>query len=240
MDVTFNLRNGSYQPYKTSNDDLKYISDLSNHPPKILKQLTTTISDKLLRNSLSELIFNESKHQYENALSKSGFKTELTYKDHCWPRTFFRPPLTPPTIKKMISKKRKIIWFNPPYNQNVLTNIAKINLKLVDKHFRRTHRLRKIFNCITIKVSYSWINNVQQLIKKHSNFIQNKKNTASRNCNCRDKNGCPLNGNCKTKNVIYKCSLLTKNNAYCLLRCHRRKIQELVLTPSTIVPKRRL
>ena len=83
LDVTFNLRNGSYQPYKTSNDDLKYISDLSNHPPQILKQLTTTISNKLLRNSLSELIFNESKHQYENALSKSGFKTELTYKDYC-------------------------------------------------------------------------------------------------------------------------------------------------------------
>ena len=31
--------------------------------------------------SLSELIYNESKHQYEDILNKSGLKTELTYKD---------------------------------------------------------------------------------------------------------------------------------------------------------------
>ena len=128
LDVIFNLRNGSYRPYKKPNDELKYINVLSNHPPQILKQLTTTISDRLSRNSSSELIFNESKHQYEDALSKSGFKTELTYKDSI-----------APTTKKVISTKRKIIWFNPPYNQNVSTNIAKIFLKLVDKHFPHTH-----------------------------------------------------------------------------------------------------
>ena len=106
LDVTFNLRNGSYRPYKKPNDELKYINVLSNHPPQILKQLTTAIRDRLSRNSSSEPIFNEWKHQYEDALSKSGFKTELTYKDS-----------TAPTTKKMISRKRKIIWFNPPYNK---------------------------------------------------------------------------------------------------------------------------
>ena len=130
LDVTFNLKNGSYRPYKKPNDELKYINVLSKHPPQILKQVTTKISDRLSRNSSSKLIFNEAKHQYEDALSKSGFKTELTDKDS-----------TTPTPKK----KRKIVWFNPRYNQNVSTNIAKIFLKLVDKHFPRTHRLHKIF-----------------------------------------------------------------------------------------------
>ena len=51
----------------------------------------------------------------------------------------------------------------------------------------------------------------QQLIKKHNNFIQNKKNKTTLSCNCRDKNGCPLNGNCRRENVIYKCTSLTKN-----------------------------
>ena len=106
LDVTFNLRNGSYRPYKKPNDELKYINVLSNHPPQILKQLTTAIRDRSSRNSSSEPIFNEWKYQYEDALSKSGFKTELTYKDS-----------TAPTTKKMISRKRKIIWFNPPYNK---------------------------------------------------------------------------------------------------------------------------
>ena len=57
LDVKFNLRNESYQPYKKPNDELKYINVLSNHPPQILKQLTVTISDRLSRNSSNELIF---------------------------------------------------------------------------------------------------------------------------------------------------------------------------------------
>ena len=110
----------------------------------------------------------ESKHQYEDALRKSGFKSKHTYRHSI-----------APTNKKMISRKRKTIWFNPPYNQNESANITKIFSKLVDKHFPRTHRLRKIFNCNTIKVSYSCMGYVQKLIKKHNKFIQNKKNTAT-------------------------------------------------------------
>ena len=188
---------------------------MSNHPPQILKQLTITISDRLSRNSSSELIFNESKHQYENASRKSGFKSKLTYRDS-----------TAPTNKKMISRKRKITWFNPPYNQNVSTNIAKIFLKLVDKHFPRTHRLQEIFNRNTKEVSYSYMSDAQQLIKKHNNFIKNNKNKTTLSCNCRDKNGCPLNRSCncrdkngcplnrngKTENINYKCTSLMKSS----------------------------
>ena len=32
------------------------------------------------------------------------------------------------------TRKRKIIWFNPPFNAAVKTNIAKEFLKLIDKH----------------------------------------------------------------------------------------------------------
>ena len=165
---------------------------MSNHPPHILKQLTTTISNKLSRN-LSRELYRIKTPVYQDALSKSGFKTELTHKDS-----------TPPTTKKTISSKIKIIWFNPLYNQNTSTNIAKIFLKLVDKHFPHTHQLQEIYNCNAIKISYSFMSNVQQLIKKHNNFIQNKKNKTTLSCNCRDKNGCPLNRNCRTENVIYK------------------------------------
>ena len=87
FNVTFNLRNGSYQTYKKPNNELKCINVLSNQPPQILKQLTPTISNKLSKNSSSELISNESIHQYEDTLSKSGFKTELTCKDPTAPTT---------------------------------------------------------------------------------------------------------------------------------------------------------
>ena len=44
LDVTFNQRNRSHQPYKKPNDELKNIYVLFNHPPQILKQLTASIN----------------------------------------------------------------------------------------------------------------------------------------------------------------------------------------------------
>ena len=72
------------------------------------------------------------------------------------------------------------------------------------KSFPRIHWLRKIFNRNTIKVRYSCMCNIQQFIKKYNNFIQNKRNKITLSCDCRDKNECKLNGNCRTENVIYK------------------------------------
>ena len=63
-----------------------------------------------------------------------------------------------------------------------------------------------------MKVGYSCMINVQILIKKHNNIIQNKKNKKKLSFKCHDKNVCPLNGNCRTQNIIYRCTSPTKNN----------------------------
>ena len=94
LDVTFNLLNETYRPYRKPNDELKYINVSSNHPPQIIKQLVNTINDRLSTNSSSEKVFNEPKSYYENALNKSGYKTQLEYK-------------APPTSIKRNSKNRK-------------------------------------------------------------------------------------------------------------------------------------
>ena len=39
FDLTFNLINGSYKPYKKPNNTLLYINKNSNHPPQIIKKL---------------------------------------------------------------------------------------------------------------------------------------------------------------------------------------------------------
>ena len=39
LDVTFNLENNTYRPYKKPNEKLIYIDVSSNHPPQIKKQL---------------------------------------------------------------------------------------------------------------------------------------------------------------------------------------------------------
>ena len=72
------------------------------------------------------------------------------------------------------NRNRKVIWFNPPYSLNVKTNISKVFLKLVRKHFPRSHKLSKIFNLNTIKIGYSSIPNEKNLIKRHNSKILNK------------------------------------------------------------------
>ena len=75
LDITFNLNNGIYKPYKKPNDRLLYINKSSNHPPQIINQLPKIISDRLSRNSSNKEVFNTAKGEYEEALKCSGYST---------------------------------------------------------------------------------------------------------------------------------------------------------------------
>ena len=97
-------------------------------------------------------------------------------------------------------------------------------LVLVDKHFLKDHKLRKIFNRNTIKISYSCMNNTKQIIDNHNKRILNSSkhindtadntNTKdSKTCNCRQKNTCPLNGNCLQSSLIYQATVTRKDNS---------------------------
>ena len=70
LDVTFNLENNTYRPYRKLNDKLIYIDVSSNHLPQIKKQLTKVISDRLSRNSSNADIFDNTKLEYDEALEK--------------------------------------------------------------------------------------------------------------------------------------------------------------------------
>ena len=74
---------------------------------------------------------------------------------------------------KFDNRKRKhdVLWFNPPYNSTVSTNIGREFLKLIDECFHKGHKLRKAFNRHTVKISYSTTPNMQQIIsaKKQQN-----------------------------------------------------------------------
>ena len=72
-DITFNLNNGTYRPYKKPNDLLPHINKSSNHPPQIINQLSKAINERLSRNSYNEEVFNSSKHQYGKAVRDSGY-----------------------------------------------------------------------------------------------------------------------------------------------------------------------
>ena len=74
LDITFNLINGSYKPYKKPNDALLYINKNSNHQPQLINELPKTINDRLSRNSSNADIFSSSKEEYETALKNSRYK----------------------------------------------------------------------------------------------------------------------------------------------------------------------
>ena len=97
----------------------------------------------------------------------------------------------------------KIIWFNPPFNLDVSTNVAKIFLNLIEKHFPCSSKLHKVFNKSIVKVSYSCTQNMSQVIKGHNKKIFSKE---TQDCNCRVKTDCPLNRGCRKESVIYKCT----------------------------------
>jgi hypothetical protein len=112
------------------------------------------------------------------------------------------------------NRQRNIIWFNPPFSKSVNTNIGREFLSLIDNHFPLQHKLHKIFNRNTLKMSYSCMNNVKSIITKHNAHIitnSQSQNTETDNCNCDNKNTCPLPKQCMTNNIIYKATVTTNN-----------------------------
>ena len=132
IDVSLNLRNGTYRPYKKPNDLLLYIHSLSHHPPNVIKEIPNSIQEGLSKNSSNEEILNKAKCENEDAPKKSGFKVDFKY--------------TKNQQQKPKNRTRNIICFNPPFNKAVSTNVAKIFLRLINRHFPRSHRLHKIFS----------------------------------------------------------------------------------------------
>ena len=104
---------------------------------------------------------------------------------------------------------------NPPYNMNVKTNIGKAFLFLVKKHFPPKHKYRSLFNKNTIKLSYSCMENVEQIIKKHNAKIlkstEKVEPETRKNCNCQKASSCPMSGNCQNKCIVYRAEVKTSN-----------------------------
>ena len=79
LDVTFDLDNGKFKPYRKPNDDPLYINRHSNHPPSIIKQLPTSINKRISALWADEQTFHESAPIYQNALRHSNFDHKLDY-----------------------------------------------------------------------------------------------------------------------------------------------------------------
>lgn len=203
LDVTFDLTNGTYCPYRKPNDHPQYINTKSNHPPNIIKQIPASINRRISDNSSSEDAFNKAKPVYDSALKASGYTETLTYNKDKQP------------ARPRRNRQRNIIWYNPPFSKNVKTNVSRTFLKLISKHFPKQHKYHSLFNKNNVKVSYSCMDNMESIINKHNKKVTNADNDTSTvnqvQCNCRNKDQCPLDNKCLTSSVIYNAQVTTNN-----------------------------
>ena len=192
------LINNTYQPYQKEKSETVYINKHSNHSLNILKELPKTINKQITDISCNQDIFDATKSTYEEALSKSGFNEELKY--NC------KDVKGKTRNKEQRKRRRKIIWFNPPFSLSAKINIGKMFFKMLKKNFPKSNPFSKIFSKNTIKINYSCTRNMKSIISVHNKQILTPKNKQV-GCNCRIKNSCPLNNKCLTSQLIYQANV---------------------------------
>ena len=142
-----------------------YVRKDSNHPPSITKNIPESINRRLSNISSNQNIFEDATNVYQEALDKSGYDYKLNFN----PRK---------SNNNQGANKRKrignVTWFNPPFSGNVATNIGKKFFRLLDKCFPPGHQLHQLLNRNTIKLSYSCMPNVKQIISSHNTNVLKK------------------------------------------------------------------
>ena len=88
---------------------------------------------------------------YNGALKNNGFNEILKFS---------------PTIPTRRHRRKNITWFNQSFSVNVKTNVGKLFLTLLQKHFPGHHKYHKSFNKNNVKISYSCIPNMKRCYLK--------------------------------------------------------------------------
>ena len=84
------------------------------------------------------------------------------------------------------------------------TNIGKIFLRLLEKHFPKHHKYYKLFEKNNVKISYSCIQNIASVIQNHStNLLRDLVASTTKECSCRQKSNCPLAEKCLSECLVY-------------------------------------
>ena len=196
LDISLNFQDGSYRPYRKDDSVPVYIHKDSNHPPHIKKGLVNMISRRISSLSSSEEIFNQAAPIYNQALRNSGFDEPIKFskKDD--------------KIKR--NRSRKIIYFHPPWSDQIESKIGKGFLQLLDKHFPKGSELFHYFNRQKVKVSYSILPNVTRQIKGNNRKVLHpEKIMQLKGCSCTNgPDNCIVEGgHCLTDNVVWTTQL---------------------------------
>ena len=123
LDVTLDLSNNSYKPFIKPNQNPSYINVNSNHPKNIIKQIPKAVNLRIGKLSANEKIFKESSKRYIEALKNSGFKEDFRYLKLNMTNEIAKENNN--YVQKNKNRKRKIIWFNPPFCKLANIDVGK-------------------------------------------------------------------------------------------------------------------
>ena len=123
LDIIFCLYSESYQLCRKPNGEPLHISRNSNHPPTILSRLPQTISMRISSLSSNYKLFSRAAPIYNAALQNAGYAVKIYYNSEINEN------------KPSRNRKCSFIWYSPPYNNGVCTNIG---------HFFKEYKLDKI------------------------------------------------------------------------------------------------
>ena len=157
--------------------------------------------------SANEEIFNEASRPYQQAIREAGHSYELKYE--C--------DMEMSKNKKNKNRKRHILWYNPPYCRSVKTNIGKNFLQIVSEAFPKSHKLNKILNRNTLKISYCCLPNVgSKILADAMNKYRGPKIDENTPCiNHRGNKECPVvGGKCNLRNNVYNAKIITNNTTF--------------------------
>jgi hypothetical protein len=105
LEITLDLENGKFAPYRKPNNQPLYVDSRSNHPPSILKQIPISINKRISSLSSDQESFDECKPFHESALKHSNYNVFLEYSTNS--------PSSPLSTKRR--RQRSIFWFKPPF-----------------------------------------------------------------------------------------------------------------------------
>ena len=136
------------------------------------------------------------KISFHRHFKESNYNVSLDYSNH--------NPTSTPTSSSTKQKRHRA----------VKTNVDRKFLRLIYKHSPMTSSLHKLFNRNTVKVSYSCMPNLKNIISRHNKKILSQATDTypPGKCNCRNPAECPLDQKCLSRNVVYA-DEVTSNNA---------------------------
>ena len=95
-------------------------------------------------------------------------------------------------------------------------------MRLIDKHFPSHHKFHKLFNRNNVKLSYSYMPSMKNVIQKHNlKIMEDPKLTNNKACSGRQKSDCPLNQRCLPESLLYNAVVNTSTTKNYLRTCEK-------------------